>query len=184
MLVPCDDLYNYEEFNFSAKALEQKFEAMRENYSNIFVNFLKLMTNEQEEMRLDFIGLNDQLDKILKMNKEDVILFCYFFIKLFILLYIFQKKNPIFRKKTSDESLKLDKNIMNRLSKDLDLGINSYPQTSLIPFQNKRMTSNEILLNQWKFDPKLRETNLQASISKNPKMLISYILFYCKLFLF
>jgi len=84
LLTPCDDIFNYEEMVYYPKILEQKFEAMKEFYSGTIINLLKTMTEEKEEDRPDFIKLNENLDKILKISQQDEVTF---YNKMFISLY-------------------------------------------------------------------------------------------------
>ena len=75
LLTPCDDIFNYEEMTWNQEILDQKFESLKEFYSNIIITFLRKMTSELEIERPDFIECNEQLDKILKIyHKEEVCL--------------------------------------------------------------------------------------------------------------
>ena len=71
-LAPCDDIFNYEELTWNQKLLDQKFETLKEFYSSIIINFLHTMTTELELERPDFIELNEHLNRILKIYKEEV----------------------------------------------------------------------------------------------------------------
>lgn len=79
---------------FNLIGLHNKIEKIKQNYSNILVHFLVNMTKEHAEERLDFQELNEQMDKILKMNNDEVERISSFCI------YIYSKeKKPHFSKK-------------------------------------------------------------------------------------